>query len=725
MNKKFIAKLLILFIISVLLVFGLIKLFQNLNYGLDLQGGFEVLYQVEPLNNEKITNEMMTSTYKTISKRIDVLGVSEPEIIVEGNERIRIRLAGVTDSDTARNLLSKTASLTFRDSKDNLLMTSDVLSKANYETDPNTGLPVVALAIKDKDEFYSVTKKISETEDKLIVIWLDFEDNIDSYSSEENCGSLTESKCLSAATVSQGFSSNVIIQGNFSKLEAENLSELINSGSIPTKLTELSSRVVGASFGENSLNKTIIAGIVGILIVMLIMTFAYKFSGLISAFAIILYTFLTFLIFYLIGGVLTLPGIAALVLGIGMAVDANVINFESLKEELSNKQTLKDSFKVAYKKSLITIIDANVTTFIVAIILFMFGESTVKGFSTMLIINIFVTMIVMVFVVKKILQIFINTKYFNKNTNLFIRKRKETKKFDFLKLKNKAFIFSSLIIITGVIFLFTSGLNLGIDYRGGSSITIYSNNIIDTNLVEKIESFNLEVLDIDEVDNTIFIKVKEEISKELSEKITASLDESLSVEFGVVSDVVKKELTKNAIYSVLISIIGIIIYVSIRFSFNYALSAIIALVHDALIVIALFSIFKLEINSIFIAAILTVIGYSINDTIVIFDRIRSNIFNSKDKELFEIINLSLNETIKRTFYTSMTTLVVILSLIFLGAYEIINFNIALFIGVVFGTYSSLFIASAILYRINKNKKEVEKVIIKEEIEEATIKGINS
>ena len=258
----------ILFTFNIVAIAAVISIFlvKDLKFGLDLQGGFEILYQINSIDGEEVTDEMVTSTYKTIEKRINGLGVSESELIVEG-DRIRVQLPGVKDGATARKTLSAVASLTFRDSSDNLLMTSDVLSSggAKVSTDEK-GRPAVALSIKDKDTFYKTTKKISETNDKLIVIWLDYSET-DSYSKEalkaqqtskkkdeekEGCGT-KNSKCLSAATVSQGFASDVIIQGNFTEEEVENLVTLINSGSLPTKLTEISSKTVDASFGADSL----------------------------------------------------------------------------------------------------------------------------------------------------------------------------------------------------------------------------------------------------------------------------------------------------------------------------------------------------------------------------------------------------------------------------------------------------------------------------------------
>ena len=396
-------------------VFSFSPLLKNINYGLDLQGGFEVLYEISPLDDEKkLDSDMLYNTYQSLLRRIDILGVSEPEITIEGDNRIRVKLAGVTNKEEAREILSSTASLTFRDTTNHLLMTSDVLGGKAKVSQDKYGKPAVSLSIRDKDTFYDITSRVSKMENNVIVIWLDYDEDTDSYSLEKDrCGSLGNSHCLSAATVSQGFSSDVIISGSFTMEEASSLVELINSGALPTKLEEISSRTVEASFGTASLDKTVLAGAIGISIVILVMLVVYRFSGFIAGIGVLLYTSLTFLVFYLINGVLTLPGIAAMLLGIGMAVDANVIAFERIKDQLKIGKGLKEAFAIGNHSSLTSIVDANITTMIVAVILFIFGESSVKGFATMLIISIVVTVLVMVVLVKFLIGLFIKTDFFD------------------------------------------------------------------------------------------------------------------------------------------------------------------------------------------------------------------------------------------------------------------------------------------------------------------------
>ena len=738
-NKKFkvIPGILISLVIAISGSLYLPKLMDKINYGLDLQGGFEVLYQVSPIEGE-LNSDMVYNTYKSILKRIDILGVSEPEISIEGEDKIRIRLAGVKNKDEAREILSSTAVLTFRDPSDNILLTSDVLGgNAKVSTD-NQGRYVISLSIKDKDAFYEATKKVKDMMDNRMVIWLDFEEGVDSFRKEEKkCGS-DNSNCLSAPYVNEAFASDVVIQGNFTKESAKKLTDLINSGALPTKLEEISSRTVEASFGENALNKTLIAGVIGIILVIILMIIVYRFSGFITGVCFIIYTVCSLYIFYLINGVLTLPGIAAMLLGIGMAADSAIICFERIKEQLKIGNNLSKSFEIGNKTSLSSIIDSNITTIIVAIILFILGQSSVKGFATMLIINIIVTIIVMVYLERQILKLFIKTTYFDDKLNLFIgiSKKKITKskeievpfkKLNFISIAKKYTIgILVVIIVCGIATIFTK-YNLGVDFTGGTSITINNN----TDLTNDIKNLNYTLKDYKIENNNSTYIIDEVLNKDEIKSLNDYIESNyeLSSDIYVVSDVVKKELVKNAIKALIISSIAIIIYVSIRFKFNYAISGIIALLHDVVLTILFFGLFNIEINSTFIAAILTIIGYSINDTIVTFDMIRElykekkNVKTSED--INKIVDTSVKRVLSRTILTSVTTIIPVIMLLIMGAKEIVNFNIALLVGFIFGTLSSIFVSNYLwskleYIRITKPTKDDDD----DEITEYKVKGIN-
>ena len=750
-KKNVIVTAISMFLLAVVVCLLFIPLFKNLKFGLDLQGGFEILYKVESIDGSKMNSSKLTATYKTLSKRIDSLGVSEPEIILEGNDKIRVKLAGVTDPEQARTQLSTVATLSFRDTDDNLLMTSEVLKAGGAKiSQDSAGNPAVLLTVKDKDKFYEVTSKVKDYEKNMIVIWLDYNGMTDSFAKEGNLCGTSESNCLSAATVSQGFASDVIIQGNFTEDEVSNLVDLINSGSLPSKLSEISSKTVGASFGDDTLQKTLVAGIIGVLLIGVLLVAIYHFAGFVSTISMLLYTFLVFLVFWLVGGVLTLPGIAALVLGIGMSVDSNVITFARIKEELYKGKSLPLAFKEGVKCSFSAILDSNLTTLIVAIIMFIFGESSIKGFATMLIITVIVTMFTMVFLTRWLLGLFVKTNYFNDKTKLFIGVKKEDipnvsknekvkkvpfGKVDFLKNRKIFAGVSIIIILVGAVTIGFCGLNLGIDYRAGTDITISTDkDVTKKQLTSDLKELKLKSSDITIGDEETVIRIDDALDGEKVKEVNTYFEDKYEakVNIGVVSNVVQRELIKNAILSVLLALVGIILYVSFRFKFSYAVSGVVALVHDVLIMIALFGIFNIEVSSMFIAALLAIIGYSINDTIVTFDRVREKLKENDEEKLsydefYKLCNTSIQETFARTVNTTITTLIPVITLIILGSKEILSFNLAMLIGLIAGTYSTIFIATAlflILEKKNLGKPKKVKRVYTDEFEEKKIKGIN-
>lgn len=340
--KKILKPLLIVIAIITLGAFLIKPTLKNISYGIDLQGGFEILYKIEPLEKGKeLTEDDLDKTYTAIVNRIDTLGVSEPVIAFEGNNLIRIQLPGVSNEEEARQRISTTAVLSFRDTNDKLLMTSDILGNngASLTQDSKSFQYEVKLDIKDTAKFYEVTKKISQRTNgnNMIVIWLDYNEELDSYENEKlTCGKDSNMKCISAASVKEGLDGgSVVIQGNFTKEEAQTLVDLINSGSLPTKLSEEATpKSVSPSFGAETITKTGIAGIITFILISLILVFKYRISGLIGSVCLFVYALLVFIIYNAVGGVLTLTGIAALVLGIGMAVDSIIISMIELKMNL-------------------------------------------------------------------------------------------------------------------------------------------------------------------------------------------------------------------------------------------------------------------------------------------------------------------------------------------------------------------------------------------------------
>lgn len=739
--KKILKPLLIVIAIITLGAFLIKPTLKNISYGIDLQGGFEILYKIEPLEKGKeLTEDDLDKTYTAIVNRIDTLGVSEPVIAFEGNNLIRIQLPGVSNEEEARQRISTTAVLSFRDTNDKLLMTSDILGNngASLTQDSKSFQYEVKLDIKDTAKFYEVTKKISQRTNgnNMIVIWLDYNEELDSYENEKlTCGKDSNMKCISAASVKEGLDGgSVVIQGNFTKEEAQTLVDLINSGSLPTKLSEEATpKSVSPSFGAETITKTGIAGIITFILISLILVFKYRISGLIGSVCLFVYALLVFIIYNAVGGVLTLTGIAALVLGIGMAVDSIIISNDRIKDELRKGKKLIPAVNEGSKSSLKAIIDANVTTLLAGVILYIFGESSVKGFATMLIITIFVTIFACV-ILYRVLQIMtVKTKVFNDNEKLFIGSVHEVRKFNYVKFAKKPIIVSLSIIAIGLIFVLVRGFNFGVDFTGGTQINLSSSEPLNFNKIKEIVK-DYDLRDYDTYLNSKtegYLKLNDTLNEEDEIKVKSEL-KALGIDTSVneISNLVTNNLTKNAIKALIYSIIAIILYVTIRFNFNYAASGILMLLHDLLITLSIFAIFNISVDFIIVASLLTIVGYSINDTIVVFDRIRDNrnkLYKNKKKlteeELENLVNVSSNETITRNVWTSITTVAAIITLLCVGLNDILTFNIAILIGLIAGTISSLLIAPKVwmlLERRSMDRPEEED----DEPTEMKVKGVN-
>jgi SecD/SecF fusion protein len=720
----------VIFFLLVLLLGGLIgtttnEVSNNIKLGLDLQGGFEVLYEVKPAKEGDVINQdVLVSTVKALEKRVNVLGVSEPNIQIEGEDRIRVQLAGVEDQSKARELLSTEAKLTFRDVNDVELMTGAELVEggASQTFHPNNNKPIVSLTIKSAQKFAEVTEHVVNlgSPNNLMVIWLDFEEG-DSFQEERN---KENPKFISAAGVREVFNTTTVtIEGEFTVEEAKELADLLNAGSLPVELEEMYSTSVGAQFGETALQKTVFAGIIGILFVFLFMLVFYRFPGIIAVVTLSVYIYLILLVFDWMNGVLTLPGIAAIILGVGMAVDANIITYERIKEELKTGKSVMSAYRAGNRRSLSTILDANITTLLAAGVLFVYGTSSVKGFATMLILSILLSFLTAIYGTRLFLGLWVNSRFLNKKPSYFGVKESEIQnidtdkdrdfklptrydKYDFVKHRKKYFAFSIAMVVVGIVLLSTLKLNLGIDFASGTRVELSADHTLTTEEVEnELDSLNLTIEprdirlsgDNNELAVARFIGV-------LKQKEIATLKQHFSDKYGTepnvstVSPTVGKELAKNAMIAVLIASIGIIIYVTIRFEIYMAIAAIVALLHDAFFIIAFFSLFRLEVDLTFIAAVLTIVGYSINDTIVTFDRIREimKIRGKKVKnfdDLAEVVNDSLRQTLGRSVSTVFTVVIVTVALLLLGSGAIFNFSLALLVGLVAGTYSSLFIAS--------------------------------
>lgn len=745
-------------LILVASTFNVIK--NHLNLGLDLRGGFEILYQVEPL--EEGSDFDITAVINSISKRINVLGVSEPSITVEGDDRIRVQLAGISDQESAREMIGTTANLTFRDVDDNELADSSILEEGGASLSYQDGKPVVSLKIADESKFSEITSEISQKSsgENIMVIWLDWEDG-DSYTEEAaKAAKGEEPKYISAASVTSEITGDCIISGDFTETEAKTLANLINSGSLPVKLTEISSNVVSAQFGEDALQRTAIAGVIGILLVMAFMIYQYRMPGALSCIMLVLYIWAVFGLYSLMGATFTLSGIGALVLGVGMTVDANIINYERIRQELYKGHNIRSAVAKGQQLSFSAVFDAQFTTLIAALIMYIWGNGAVKGFATMLIITVVMTLVINVGFSKWLLNTVVSSGVADGKPGLFnVRKNQipditkgekqfytGTHQFNYAAKAKYQIIVSAVIIVLGLVFGAVNGakgsgfMNLGIDFSSGTKLTVTSSEPITIDQVSE-EMANAGYGDHGFTyqkasDNIVYATTKESLTSDDIASIKSDFTQVFGEEPGdnVVTPVVGRDLVRNAVILTLVAWVAMMAYVTLRYEWQYALGCIVALVHDVLIVLAVFSIFRMEVNTEVISVLLTIIGYSINNSIVVFDRVREVMKTRSGKlsadELNMVVNDSLDKTIKMSLYSSVTTLLPVVVLLVLGSNSIFVFMLAMLIGLVAGTFSSIFVAPTVwkvLYEHfgGSEKKKKKKKEYKEVLDEYTFKGINA
>lgn len=734
---------LVAFFLFILLVGGLIgattkDIVGDIKLGLDLQGGFEVLYEVSPAEKgQKITDKVLASTADALDRRVNELGVSEPNIQIEGTDRIRVQLAGVENQNQAREMLSTEANLSFRDANDQLLMDgTDLKEDGAKQTFDENGKPSISLELKSADKFKEVTEKVlNMAPNNVLVIWLDFEEGKDSFKEEV---AKENPKFLSAPTVNQIFNQKTVsIVGNFTIEEATNLSSLLNAGALPVKLDEIYSTSVGAKFGEQAMEKTVIAGLIGIAAIYLFMIGYYRFPGFIAVITLTVYCFITILIFDWMNVVLTLPGIAALILGVGMAVDANIITYERIKEELRVGKSIKAAFKAGNENSLSTVTDANLTTLLAGAVLFYFGQSSVKGFATSLIISILVSFITNVYLSRWLLGLWVNSNALAKKPGWFGVKSSKIHdiaegvdtldlttnfdRFDFVGKRKRFFRISIILFVVGAIALGVLRLNLAIDFSQGTRVEILSTEPLTTEVVaDEFERLGHETDDIviSGEDKEIGVaRFKDVLTKNEIADLKAQLKDTFGSEPNVssVTPTVGKEIAKNAVYAMIIATIGLIIFVTFRFELHMAIAAVIGLLYATFFIFPVFSVSRMEVDLNFIAAVLTIIGYAINDTIVTFDRMRENMQKRKKiksfEDIAEIANKSIRQTLGRSVNTVLMVALTVISLMIFGSESIRPFSIALLVGLIVGTYSSIFIAAQLWVEFKHRELKKKGVII--------------
>ncbi|NLK95510.1 MAG: protein translocase subunit SecD [Clostridiales bacterium] len=658
--------------------------------GLDLQGGVSVVMEIQ---DDEVTAEDLEKTKSQLELRVNKIGVSETVVATEGDKRIRIDIPGVYDSSEIVDSLSKTGELTFRSPNGDTLLTGQDIEKASVTTDNTTGKPVVSLVMNSEG-----TTKFADATSKYVG------QNISIYMDEEE---LTSPQVSSAIT-----DGKAVISGDFTISKAKSIAGVINAGALPVTVKAANVKTVGAQLGADALPNAMKAAAVGIGLIFIFMIIYYRGPGVVASFALSLFIVLVLLCMIEIGATLTLPGIAALLLTIGMAVDANVLIFERIKEELKKGVSIKTSVEKGFENALSSIIDSNVTTIIAGLVLYFLGSGSVKGFAVTLLIGIIVSMITALFISKFFMRNAVNAGWLSKPSQFVVKiGQKNDKVIKAVERKKIWFSISILIILIGIVSFAIKGANIGIDFKGGTIIVLEYTDGFDKEATDaKVKSYVS-----DAVTNTIDDNQYEIKSADLDTETFSKLFEELKADYNIADEVVSqdetgasvgKDLTVGAIKALIIAFIAMLIYIAIRFEYKFGIVAIISLLHDVIVTMSVYFVFGISINSPFIAAILTIVGYSINAAIVIFDRIRENTKLMRRATSDEIINTSVTQTMTRSINTTLTTLFTIIAVhIFVPAVR--DFSFPLIIGIISGAYSSVFIAPS-LYSLIKNREGKKK-----------------
>ena len=675
--------------------------------GLDLSGGVSITYQVV---DENPSAEDMSDTIYKLQKRVDSYS-TEASVYQVGDDRITVEIPGVQDANQILEDLGNPGSLEFQMPDGTVFMTGDMVEDAQGATATDRyGNKQYIVSLKLTDEGAKIFGEVtSENIGKNLPIVYDGE-------------TISYPQVQSAITGGEAQ-----ITGMSSFEEADNLATQIRIGSLSLQLSELESSVVGAQLGSQAIASSLKAGAIGLAIVMVFMIVMYAVPGIAASLALAIYTTLVIATLYLFDITLTLPGIAGIILGIGMAVDANVIVFARIREEIATGKSVQTSMKIGFQKAMSAILDGNITTLIASVVLMALGSGTVKGFAYTLMIGIILSLFTAMVVTRYILY---SLYALGLKSEKFYGRAKERKSIDFIGKKAVFFTISGIIIAAGLISMgvhsATEGkaLNYGLDFMGGTSTTAdFGKDMtiedIENDIVPYVEKVTGDSdVQATKVEGTTQVTIKTRtLSLDERQELEDTLAENCDVDASTItsqsiSSTISGEMRSDALKAVIVSCIFMLLYIWFRFKdIRFAASAILALVHDVLVVITVYALVRISVGSTFIACVLTIVGYSINDTIVIFDRIRENLALKTGKqtaeELREVANKSLTQTLSRSINTSITTFIMVVMLYILGVASIRDFSLPLMAGLVCGAYSSICIATELWYvmkvHFGKNK----------------------
>ena len=678
---------------------------KNIKTGLDLSGGVSITYQVK---GENPSQADMDDTIYKLQKRVD--GYSEEaQVYQEGDDRINVEIPGVSDANKILEELGKPGSLEFQDENGNVVLDGSDIADAQgaVSQDTTTGAKkyVVSLTLT-KDGTEKFAKATEENLNKTIAIVYDGE---------------TISAPTVQAVISDG---KAEISGQKDIDEAKELASIIRIGSLKLELEELRSNVVGAQLGQTAIKTSLVAGGIGLVIVALFMIIVYALPGLVAAISLAIYTGLELLMLNAFDLTLTLPGIAGIILSIGMAVDANVIIYARIREEIAAGKSVRNSIKTGYQKAMSAIVDGNITTLIAAAVLGVMGTGSVKGFAMTLALGIVLSMFTALVVSRLLSNAFYAV---GLRDEKFYGKQKERKTIDFVGKRKLFFTISIILILLAPIgmgiFSAKDGkaLNYSLEFMGGTSTNVTFNEEFSIeDIDEKVKPVVQEVTGDANIQaakvagsNEVIIKTRSlslDEREELNQKLvdTFGVDES-TISAESISSTVSSEMRRDAAIAVIVATLCMLLYIWFRFKdVRFASSAVLALVHDVLVVLAFYALARVSVGNTFIACMLTIVGYSINATIVIFDRIRENLkLTGKKPDLAEVVNLSITQTLTRSIYTSFTTFVMVFVLFILGVTSIREFALPIMVGIICGAYSSVCITGSLWYVMKTKIKKAK------------------
>lgn len=703
---------------------------EGIKLGLDLSGGVSITYRIK---DENPSQEDINDTIAKLEERAETY-TTEYSVYAVGGDRITVEIPGVYDANQVLEDLGSPGSLYFitqtdADGNQNYSWNSATGDYAlNYDLETLIANGSVILSgddVKSAEAAYETDQTLGTQEP---VVQLQFNDDAadifgeattNAYASGQSIGIYYDDHFISVPTVKNAILSGDCVINNMSSFEdAQQLATFIRVGAMKLQLEELESNVVGAQLGGQALVTSLKAAIIGLALVMLFMIVMYGVSGVAASVALALYSVLVVEFIYWFEITLTLPGIAGIILGIGMAVDANVIIFARIREEIAAGKTVAVAIKEGYKKAMSAILDGQVTTFIAALVLMLLGSGTVKGFAYTLMISIILSLFTSLAIARLLMQ---GAYAVGLKSEKFYGRAKERKPFNFMKHRILYFCISLAVIIAGIVGMVAYNangkgiLNYSLEFVGGTSTTadfgqeytieeiegtivpevadVIGDNAIQATAVSGTTQITLKTrtLDLDE---------RQAVNSMLVEKF--GVDES-TIESQSISSTISSEMRTSAIWAVVVACVFMLLYIWFRFKdIRFATSAIAALVHDVLVVLAAYALVRISVGNTFIACMLTIVGYSVNDTIVIFDRIRENLHGvakHTKEELAEVANKSLTQTLARSINTSITTIIMVLMLIILGVSSIREFAIPLLVGLICGSYSSIFIATELWYEM--------------------------